>query len=81
MVERWYLVHDGPNIIRLYDTCRDASRTNHLVFEYIEEDRWQHLYKRLSDFDIRFYVFKLLQAISYAHRRCVRHTCVLSVDL
>uniref|UniRef100_A0A8C1DN30 non-specific serine/threonine protein kinase n=1 Tax=Cyprinus carpio carpio TaxID=630221 RepID=A0A8C1DN30_CYPCA len=52
----------GTNIIRLVDTVKDpVSRTPALVFEYINNTDFKDLYQRLTDFDIRFYLYELLK--------------------
>ncbi|KNC54920.1 CMGC/CK2 protein kinase [Thecamonas trahens ATCC 50062] len=66
-------IHDGPNIVRLYDTVRDREGVAHLVFEHVDENRWQSLYCVLSDTDIRTYMYKLFLALAYAHDAGVVH--------
>uniref|UniRef100_A0A8C2JQL0 non-specific serine/threonine protein kinase n=1 Tax=Cyprinus carpio TaxID=7962 RepID=A0A8C2JQL0_CYPCA len=64
----------GTNIIRLVDTVKDpVSRTPALVFEYINNTDFKDLYQRLTDFDIRFYLYELLKALDYSHSMGIMH--------
>ncbi|XP_038825322.1 casein kinase II subunit alpha'-like isoform X2 [Salvelinus namaycush] len=47
----------GTNIIRLVDTVKDPVE----------------LYQKLTDFDIRFYVYELLKALDYCHSMGIMH--------
>uniref|UniRef100_A0A8C9THI6 non-specific serine/threonine protein kinase n=1 Tax=Scleropages formosus TaxID=113540 RepID=A0A8C9THI6_SCLFO len=52
----------GTNIIRLVDTVKDpVSRTPALVFECINNTDFKELYQKLTDYDIRYYMFELLK--------------------
>ena len=66
-------VHDGPNIIRLYDLVRDDNLVSHLVFEYVEESRWKALYRRMGEEDVPYYMYKILLGLAYAHKENVLH--------
>lgn len=58
----------GPNIVKLFDVVRDpVSKTPSLVYELIPSIESKVLFQRLSDFDIRLYLFKLLEALDYSH--------------
>ncbi|KAK9447278.1 kinase-like domain-containing protein [Limtongia smithiae] len=64
----------GPNIINLYDIVRDAqSRTPSLVFEYVNNVDFRILYGRFTDYDIRYYIYELLQALDYCHSKGIMH--------
>uniref|UniRef100_A0A673VS37 non-specific serine/threonine protein kinase n=1 Tax=Salmo trutta TaxID=8032 RepID=A0A673VS37_SALTR len=64
----------GTNIIRLVDTVKDpVSRTPALVFECINNTDFKELYQKLTDFDIRFYVYELLKALDYCHSMGIMH--------
>ena len=67
-------VSDGPNIIQLLDLTRDLeSRTPAFVFELVESDDHKQLYPKLTDMDIRYYIFQLLRALHFAHSRGIMH--------
>ncbi|XP_023841015.1 casein kinase II subunit alpha' isoform X4 [Salvelinus sp. IW2-2015] len=78
----------GANIIRLVDTVKDPvifssicplsqtslqSRTPALVFECINNTDFKELYQKLTDFDIRFYMYELLKALDYCHSMGIMH--------
>jgi casein kinase II subunit alpha len=64
----------GPNIIQLLEVCKDeATNINYFVFEYIENDNFRELYPKLSDYDVRYYLYKVLQALEFAHKNNIMH--------
>uniref|UniRef100_A0A8D0CKD1 non-specific serine/threonine protein kinase n=1 Tax=Scleropages formosus TaxID=113540 RepID=A0A8D0CKD1_SCLFO len=64
----------GTNIIRLVDTVKDpVSRTPALVFECINNTDFKELYQKLTDYDIRYYMFELLKALDYCHSKGIMH--------
>jgi len=64
----------GPNIVRLLQTCRDPiSRTPALVFEYINDVDFKSLYPKLTDVDVRYYIYQLLRALRYSHSKGIMH--------
>lgn len=67
--------HNGhENIIQLMDIIRDpVSRTPALVFEYINNYDFRILYPKLTDMDIRYYMFELLKALDYCHSMGIMH--------
>jgi casein kinase II subunit alpha len=64
----------GPNTIKLMDIVRDPqSKTPSLIFEYVNNTDFKVLYPRLSDYDIRYYIFELLRALEYCHSQGIMH--------
>ncbi|PVV02675.1 hypothetical protein BB560_002868 [Smittium megazygosporum] len=64
----------GPGVITLLDVVRDPqSRTPAIISEYVNNTDFKTLYPTLSDYDIRFYIYKLLIALDYAHSRGIIH--------
>ena len=58
----------GPNIVKLYDVVKDTvSKTPSLIFEYIPHVESKVLFPKLGDFDIRLYLYKMLEALDYSH--------------
>ena len=43
--------------------------------EYVEtgEDDFRTLYKKLTDFDVRFYMFEILKALDFCHSKGIIH--------
>lgn len=64
----------GTNIIQLLDVVRDPqSKTPSLIFEHVNNTDFKVLYPKLSDYDIRYYIFELLKALDYCHSNGVMH--------
>ncbi|KAJ7067365.1 kinase-like domain-containing protein [Mycena amicta] len=64
----------APNCISLIDVVRDPSRIYHsLVTEYVNNTEWSQLYTRLTDLDIRYYMFQLLIALDFVHSHGIMH--------
>jgi serine/threonine protein kinase len=63
-------VASAPNVVALLDVVRDpVSKTPSLIMEYVDAEPFQTLYPRLSDMDVRYYMFELLtvRCFSRAH--------------
>ena len=68
------LLSGGPNIIKLLDLVRDpVSKAPSLVFEYIENQDFRTLFAQFNDFDIRYYTYKIFEALNYAHSKGIFH--------
>ena len=53
---------DGPNIVRLFDVVRDpTSKTPSIVTEFVENSDFRTLYPKLTDYDVRYYMFEILK--------------------
>ncbi|GAA5964760.1 hypothetical protein JCM8115_005724 [Rhodotorula mucilaginosa] len=64
----------GQNIVMLYDVVRDPqSKTPSLVFEHVNNTDFKVLYPRLTDYDVRYYIFELLKALDFCHSRGIMH--------
>jgi casein kinase II subunit alpha len=64
----------GPNIIALMDVVKDPwSRTPALIFEYVDNTDFKTLYQKLTDYDIRYYLYELLRALDYSHSMGIMH--------
>ena len=64
----------GPNVIQLLDVVKDpVSNTPSLIFEYVNNSDFKQLYPRLTDLDVRYYVFQLLIALDYCNSRGIMH--------
>ncbi|KAI8893280.1 kinase-like domain-containing protein [Globomyces pollinis-pini] len=64
----------GTNIIQLLDIVRDPqSKTPALIFEHVNNLDFKVLYPKLSDFDVRYYIFELLKALDFCHSRGIMH--------
>lgn len=67
----------GPNIVRLLDVLKDErTDTPILVTEYVQNAttlRTLMYENRLSNFDMRFYLYEVLRSLDFAHRRGIFH--------
>jgi len=64
----------GTNIIKLLDTVMDpVSKTNSLIFEYVNNTDFKQLFPTLIDLDVRYYTMELLKALDYCHSRGIMH--------
>lgn len=62
------------NIIQLLDCCKD-NETRHcsLIFEYLDVEDFKTLYPKLTDYDVRYYMFCLLKALDFSHSKGIMH--------
>ncbi|GAA5842178.1 hypothetical protein JCM9279_002810 [Rhodotorula babjevae] len=64
----------GTNVITLLDVVRDPqSKTPSLVFEHVNNTDFKVLYPRLTDYDVRYYIYELLKALDFCHSRGIMH--------
>jgi casein kinase II subunit alpha len=57
---------NGPNIVKLLEVVRDpSSKTPSLIFEFIDNIDFKILYPKLTDFDVRYYMYEILRVKSY----------------
>ncbi len=72
----------GPNIVKLYDVVRDPiSKTPSLIFEHIPNIESKLLFPKLNDFDIRLYLYKILEALDYSHSMGIMHRDVKPLNI
>ncbi|KAG7697866.1 hypothetical protein KL930_000079 [Ogataea haglerorum] len=64
----------GPQIVQLLDVVRDSnSKTSALIFEHVENVEFRVLYPQLTDLEIRYYMYQVLEALDYAHSMGIMH--------
>jgi len=64
----------GENVIQLLDIVRDPiSKSPALIFEHVNNFDFKSLYPKLTDFDIRYYIYELLKALDFCHSRGIMH--------
>lgn len=67
-------LRNGPNIVGLLDVARDyQNKTPSLVFEYVNNTYHRALYPTFDDSDVRYYIFRLLEALEYSHSKGIMH--------
>ncbi|KZV95191.1 Pkinase-domain-containing protein [Exidia glandulosa HHB12029] len=64
----------NANIVRLFDIVRDpVSKIPSLVTEFVENTDFRVLYATFRDADVRFYMFRLLEALDFVHSKGIMH--------
>mmetsp|Transcript_81369 Transcript_81369/g.94856 ORF Transcript_81369/g.94856 Transcript_81369/m.94856 type:complete len:356 (+) Transcript_81369:41-1108(+) len=67
-------LYGGPNVVRLLDVAQEPeTETPVLVFESVNAQDFRTLYPRLSNFDVRFYMYEILKTLDFAHSMGVFH--------
>lgn len=60
----------GTNIIKLLAVLyNEPLQVTALVFERIHNEDFKHIYLKLTEHDIRFYVYELLKALDFCHSK------------
>lgn len=60
--------------MQLYDIIRDPiTKTPGLVTKWVENADFRVLYPSLSDYEVRYYMYKVLQALEYSHSNGIIH--------
>ena len=68
------LLRHGPNIIDLLDVIKDrGSNTPSLILEYVNNADFRTLYPRLTDFEVRYYMYEVLKALNFTHSMGIIH--------
>lgn len=64
----------GPNVVRLLDIAQESqTETPVLVFESVDAQDFRSLYPRLSNYDVRYYMYEILKTLEFAHSMGVFH--------
>jgi casein kinase II subunit alpha len=65
---------DGPNIPKVYDiVCDQEFQFITIVMELIENTDCRVLFSEITPFDQKVYMYKVLQAIEFAHAKGIMH--------
>lgn len=68
------LLKDHENIVKLIDVIVDpSSKTPSFVYEKIENVDFKILFPKLTGFEIKFYMYKVLEGLAYAHSKGIMH--------
>lgn len=67
-------LYGGPNVVRLLDVAQEPqTETPVLVFENVDSHDFRTLYPRLSNFDVRYYMYEILKTLEFAHSMGIFH--------
>ncbi|XP_974144.2 casein kinase II subunit alpha [Tribolium castaneum] len=68
-------LRNGPNIVSLYAVVSVPSTALHaLIFESPSNNEdFKEVYLKLSDSDIRFYIYEILKALDFCHSKGIMH--------
>ncbi|KAK8799728.1 hypothetical protein WA158_006276 [Blastocystis sp. Blastoise] len=67
-------LNGGPNIIPLVDVVRDPETgAPSLITKWVNNRDFKEFYPSLSDAEIRYYLYKVLVALDYAHSKGIMH--------
>jgi casein kinase II subunit alpha len=75
-------LYGGPNIVKLVDLIKEkVSSIPCFVYEYMECQESKNLFISLSDFEIRIYTYKILQALEFSHSHGIMHRDIKPLNL
>eukprot|EP00798_Chlamydomonas_sp_ICE-L_P025597 gene25597-11249_t len=67
-------VSGGPNIIELLEVLRDQdTKTPSFVFEPVDAAAFRELQSKVSDLDVRNYLYQLFKALDHCHSMGIMH--------
>jgi len=76
------IVQGHPNILPLWDIVLDSKEgIPAMVTEYVSNSAWRTLFSTMNLDDARFYIYRILQALEFTHRRGVMHRDVKPLNI
>lgn len=68
-------VQNGPHIVKLLGMVAEpgGDDSRGLVFEFLHNPNYKESFRRMSDLDARWYLFRLLEALDYTHSLGIIH--------
>ncbi|KAK8884979.1 hypothetical protein M9Y10_044106 [Tritrichomonas musculus] len=76
------ILRNGPNVLDLWDIVIDSKYgIPTMITEYVDNIDWRVLFSRLDLDGIRFYIYRLLQALDFTHKFGIMHRDVKPVNI
>eukprot|EP00300_Choanocystis_sp_HF-7_P011201 c17355_g2_i1.p1 GENE.c17355_g2_i1~~c17355_g2_i1.p1 ORF type:complete len:518 (+),score=78.63 c17355_g2_i1:231-1784(+) len=67
-------VQGGPHIIKFIGMVAEPGEESRgLVFEFLHNPNYKESFRRMSDLDARWYLFRILEALDYTHSLGIMH--------
>lgn len=68
------LLQGHRGIVKMFETLKDpVSKVKYIAFEHIDNPDFRLTFFNFTDMEARLYLFKLLEAIDYAHSQGIMH--------
>ncbi|KAF5293121.1 hypothetical protein FQA39_LY13731 [Lamprigera yunnana] len=68
------ILRGGPNVVMFKTAVKDPiSKMPALIFEHIRHTEFKELFQKLTDSDIRYYLYELLKSLDYCHSMGIMH--------
>jgi len=75
-------LYGGPNIIKLVDLVKEpVSKIPCFVYEYMPHQESKQLFPKLTDFEARLYLYKILQSLEFSHSHGIMHRDIKPLNL
>ncbi|OHT15044.1 CMGC family protein kinase [Tritrichomonas foetus] len=76
------LVKDGPSILNLLDIVIDGKYgIQAMVTDYHESMEWHDLFYNMKLDDIRWYIYRVLKALEFTHKKGIMHRDIKPVNI
>lgn len=75
-------LYGGPNVIKLVDLIKEQKqKIPCFIYEYMNHTETKVLARTLNDFDVRLYIFKILEALEFSHSHGIMHRDVKPLNI
>lgn len=75
-------LYGGPHIVKLTDLVKEkVSKIPCFIYEYMEHQETKDIFRNLSDYDCRLYLFKILESLEFSHSHGIMHRDVKPLNI